>query len=161
VTLYAQNNTGVSTFAEFNTNTKGLGVGLNLQIPVSDKIYIVPSVSFYPEFNDIDEINGGIFLQVDALRKKKLNVYLAGGVFINHYFSYPEYPQIRDEEKFIAPDIGLGLIFGGHCIRPFVEPHFNAKNSELFLRFGIITFPGCLAKSGNSGNCSRGRCYAY
>ncbi|AFK03968.1 hypothetical protein Emtol_2834 [Emticicia oligotrophica DSM 17448] len=149
----------------YNFPLKTVGVGLRSQIPVNDKLLLVPSVKYAPQFNEIHEIYAGVnahLVLISSVNKvsyrrsqvqpQKPNLYLSVGADYNQWFNYISSANSKADKQNILPMVGLGTSFGSHTMRFFAEVKYNALWNESNGEIGLLIYPGFI-KDKKRNNC--------
>lgn len=151
--LYAQDKIAFGLSGIYNFPLQTAGGGFRIQIPVSDKMFLVPQVKYMPGFNTIEEVFGGVNLHYNILSNtvsrgtKKLVVpnrpalYVAAGVQYNKWLNYEPSANSKVKASNVIPEIGLGISAGTNFIRLFVEVKYNILWQESYGEIGVLFFP--------------------
>jgi hypothetical protein len=145
--LYSQN-FGIGACAIYNFQTESFGAGLRAEIPVK-KLIVVPQISYYPGFNQIQEYYAGVSLHFNIVSYGNLTFYtLINGAY-NGWINYESSSLSTAKYSNWAAEGGIG-IKKGKCWKPFMELRYNVKWKEANLRIGLMYFFNCDSKNGRS-----------
>ncbi|GAB3511330.1 hypothetical protein GCM10027442_20990 [Emticicia fontis] len=151
--LYAQDKTAFGLSAIYNFPLQTVGAGFRIQMPVANRLALVPQIKYMPAFNNIHEAYGGINLHYFILNntfslgtRKYVNprrpvLYLAAGVEYNKWLNYEKTLNKKAKSDNILPEAGLGLSIGGNFIRIFAEGKYNIFWKESYGEIGVLFFP--------------------
>ncbi|MDQ3193139.1 MAG: hypothetical protein M3Q58_16265 [Bacteroidota bacterium] len=142
---------GIGPSAIYNIQSEGIGFGARVQIPVHKRLNIVPQLNYFAPFNIVHEINAGLNIHYNLVIRRKLIGYLTGGGYFNYWFNADVSPMENAKTINILPDVGVGMLFGKKCFRPFLEQRYNPLFMEGSFHIGFLWFPGC--SSGRSYTC--------
>ncbi len=144
----------ISSFGQLYQKEKGYGGSVIYNLPIgefgfgarmhyhySDYFIISPQISFFPGFNQLQELNGGLNLMLNINPYNDLGFYLTGGAHLNWWMNYEDSPQPDAKAFNFNPDFGAGLMWNYNCIRPFAEYRVSAKYWESNVRLGIMWYP--------------------
>jgi hypothetical protein len=131
----------------YNFPVQGIGFGLRAQIPVMDRVQIVPQFKYLPSYNVINEYYGGINIHYLVYRYKSIDLYAAAGGMYNRWINYAPSENANSKKSNILPEAGIGTSLGSEDIRGFVELKYNVLWNESYLEAGILFSPlGLLQK---------------
>jgi hypothetical protein len=163
--LYAQDKLsfGVSVMHNFPLNTNG--VGIRSQIPLTNRLIVVPNIKYAPAFNKIHELYAGLNLHIliissakktsyqkSRIEPQKPNLYIIAGADYNHWFNYINSINLKAKKDNILPQIGIGTSFGSLTIRFFAEAKYNILWKETYAEVGVLIYPA-LMKLKRKNNC--------
>lgn len=152
--LQAQDKPAFGASLMYNFPLSTVGFGLRGQIPLSNRLLVVPQVKYAPGFNEIHELYAGtnihfllltksrnIGYQKSIVEPQKPNLYLAAGVAYNRWINY--FPSInsRAKQNNIIPEVGGGLTLGSLVTRFFVEGKYNILWNESYGEVGLLFYP--------------------
>lgn len=160
-TCFGQNKFGIGASMMYNFQTEGIGTGLRVQIPLGNKLSVMPQAYYFFPFNQIHEYYIGLNLHYNLLEIKNHTGYLNAGAFYNQWINFDG--KIYTRNNFL-PEVGGGILFTKRCLRPFIEQRYNPLWREGTFRIGVMWYPGCNnKKSGNRSSKKRGAvsCPAY
>lgn len=145
--LFSQN-FGIGGCVIYNFQTESFGAGLRAEVPVK-KLIVVPQISYYPGFNQINEYYAGVSLHFNIISYGNLTLYtLVNGAY-NGWINYESSSLSTAKYSNWAAEGGIG-IKKGKCWKPFMELRYNVKWKEANLRLGIMYFFKCDSKNGRS-----------
>lgn len=147
----AQNSIGIGVMGTFNFPLKTLGGGLRLQIPITNRLAVIPMGNYnngivkeafagiQAQYYLLNSMSGG-----SSFRKiydpQKPSVYLFGAVNYNKWINFS--PSLsRAKSSNVLPILGIGTSFGLSKIRLFAEAKYNPVFSESFADFGLLFYP--------------------
>ena len=139
--------TGFGAAVVYNFQTAGFGGDLRARIPVYNRMFIVPEVSYYPSFNPYHEMYAGAALHYELFSLGGYDFYLLGAPYYNNWINADDFaPTLRKQHNF-TPEAGAGLVRYWGCLRPFIETRYDFKWKENNLRIGIYWYPGSCGKN--------------
>jgi hypothetical protein len=153
ISLHAQDKAAFGLSAIYNFPLQTAGVGFRIQMPVANRLALVPQIKYMPAFNNIHEAYGGINLHYFLLNntfslgyKKVVNprrpvLYLAAGVEYNRWINYVATQNDKAKKNNILPEAGMGISAGGNFIRVFAEAKYNILWKESYGELGILVYP--------------------
>lgn len=164
----AQNEIFYGVSGMYNIPLKNIGIGVRAQIPVWDRVELVPQVKYVPSFNKIHELYGGAnlhFLLIEGNEKingrkplyerTRPDIYLAAGVEYNRWIDYVETKKTNSGRNNILPEAGMGISYGNKTIRFFGEVKYNILWNESYLEAGLLVCPSRIFKQNKSNKCPR------
>ncbi len=153
--IYAQDKVSFGASLMYNFPLNTIGVGIRSQIPVNNRIVVVPDIKYAPKFNDIHELYAGLNIhlllitsaknisyQRSRIEPQKPNLYITAGAEYNRWFNYINSVNSQAQEKNILPKVGLGTSFGSHITRFFAEIKYNILWNETYAEAGLLVYPG-------------------
>ncbi|MEO5572365.1 MAG: hypothetical protein ABIT08_04815 [Bacteroidia bacterium] len=138
--------TGYGAAIIYNFATAGFGADLRVKVPISDRLYAVPEISYFPGFNPYHEGFAGVALHYEILTIYNYNLYLLAGGYYNDWFNADDFAPAQKMQNNFSPQAGGGLVRSWGCIRPFIENRYDFKWKEDNLRIGIYWYPGSCGK---------------
>ena len=135
--------------ALYNFQTKGIGFDIRAKIPVIKKyIYTVPRVSYFPKFNKINELFGGLDIEYFPIEYYpveygKLQPYTLLGGYYNDWMNSSLFINKVAKKNNYELEGGVGLLVSFNCINPFIEWRYNTKWKEGTIVVGVLF---CLKK---------------
>lgn len=136
------------------------GIGARAHLHLSKRWFVSPSVTYFPGFNNIQELNAGAGINFKIWPSIKWTPYLNASAFYNRYINYASSPLADAQPNNFLFDFGGGLVKNHGCWRPFAEYRVNSKWWESNFTLGILYyFKGC--GSGGGGRGGHGDCPAF
>jgi len=152
----AQGNWALGGSAVYNFQTNGIGAGVRAYIPITYRIAISPQVHYFFPSNPINEIYAGLALQYSLLPERKWDVYPLAGVYYDNWLNSEKFQGTIVKQNNLAEQIGLGIMRGQGCWRPFAECRYDIKWKECNVQLGLLfSFGDCFDDSAPD------RCPAY
>jgi hypothetical protein len=151
--LHAQDKIAFGISGMYNFPLETIGIGLRSQIPVYERLSVVPQIKYAPSFNTIHEFYGGINVHYSLLNNTVSHgyrnriepirpvLYLAAGVEYNRWINYEKTKNLKANQNNFLPETGLGISLGGHLIRAFAEIKYNIIWEESYSEFGVMIYP--------------------
>lgn len=144
----------INGFSQFYQHEKGYGGEVIYNLPIgefgfgarmnyhfSDYLIVSPQISFFPGFNQLQELNGGLNIMFDVNPYNDLGFYLTAGAHLNWWMNYESSPLPDAKAMNFNPDFGAGMMWNYNCIRPFAEYRVSVKWWESNVRVGIMWYP--------------------
>lgn len=154
-TIYAQDKVSFGASLMYNFPLNTVGVGIRSQIPLNNRITLVPDVKYAPKFNQIHELYAGlnvhlllitstknISYQRSRVEPQKPNLYITAGAEYNQWFNYINSINSKANKQNVLPKVGLGTSFGSHITRFFAEVKYNILWDEAYAEAGLLIYPG-------------------
>jgi hypothetical protein len=164
--LHAQDKISFGISGMYNFPLETIGIGFRSQIPVTERLSVVPQIKYAPSFNTIHEFYGGVNVYYSLLNNTLLHgyrpkvhpqipvLYLAVGLEYNKWINYEKTKNTKANPNNILPEVGLGLSVGGHLIRAFAEIKYNVVWEESYGEVGVMIYPFNTKPSGKN-NCPK------
>lgn len=146
IQAHAQTVVGLGACGIYNIQTEGIGLGVRAQFRLFRNLSVVPQVYYFPSFNKIHELFIGANLHYEIYKWKRFTPYLAGGGFYNDWINSDEFKNNKAKPSNFMPEIGVGVLFGKKCWKPFIEQRYNPLWQEGAFRLGIMWYPNCNTK---------------
>lgn len=140
--------TGYGGSVIYNFMTEGIGIDLRARIPVANRLFLVPEVSYFPGFNTYHEYLAAGALHYNLLQMGNYDLYLAGGAYYNNWLNVDDFTFDDKQQHNFSPQGGAGIIRSVGCLRPFIENRYDFKWKENNARIGLMFYPG---------SCGRGK----
>ncbi|MFY7827726.1 MAG: hypothetical protein ACOVQ4_11410 [Flectobacillus sp.] len=153
-TIYSQDKFSFGFSGAYNFPLNSVGFGVRAQVPIIPKVFVVPQLKYYPSFNTIHELYGGInvhyVLVEGSIRpsgfKRSIDpeipmVYLAVGAQYNRWINYVETQQSNSKPNNFLPEVGLGTSIGNYPVRLFAEVKYNILWKESYAEVGLMFCP--------------------
>ena len=147
---YAQDKLSFGVSGAYNFPLNSIGIGLRGQVPILPKVFVVPQLKYFPSFNTIHELYGGLNLHYAIIEgnqrpngfKRSIDpeiplIYVAAGVQYNRLINYVENVESKAKPNNFLPEVGLGTSVGGYPIRLFAERKYNILWNESYGEVGI------------------------
>lgn len=147
VTASAQKTIAFGLSGTYNFPVKTLGAGIRANIPVTDRLSVVPRLKYAPKFNQIEEVEAGANAQFDlwdATRRGGSSgpvLYVSTGVLYNRWLNYYPSSNTKARQNNILPEAGLGILSGGNRLKGFAEAHWNILWNESYTEAGLLFYP--------------------
>ena len=163
--MKAQDKIAYGFSGAYNFPLQNLGVGLRVQIPIVERLYVVPAIRYFPAFNSIHEFYGGANVQymlfegnykprgVKRVSERHIpNLYLTAGAEYNRWVNYA--PSLNDKanKNNFLPNIGIGTSIGNYAFQGFAELKYNIIWKESFAEVGFLVCPAYF-KSKKKSKC--------
>jgi hypothetical protein len=152
---YAQDKVSFGASLMYNFPLNTVGVGIRSQIPINNRLVVVPDIKYAPKFNDIHELYAGLnvhFLLITSsknisyqrsrIEPQKPNLYITAGAEYNQWFNYINSINTKANKQNVLPKVGLGTSFGSHITRFFAEIKYNILWDEAYAEAGLLIYPG-------------------
>jgi hypothetical protein len=151
--LQAQDKISFGLSGMYNFPLETIGIGIRAQVPLLERLSLVPQVKYAPAFNTIHELYGGVNLHYALINNTVVHgyrhrveplrpvLYLAAGVEYNHWVNYEKTKNLKANQDNFLPETGLGLSLGGHLIRVFAEVKYNIVWEESYGEIGVMIYP--------------------
>ncbi len=164
--LQAQDKIAFGLSGMYNFPLQTVGIGLRAQIPVIERLYVVPQIKYAPSFNTIHEFYGGVNMHYFLLNNtishgykqqtmpQRPVLYLAAGVEYNRWLNYEKTKNLKANQNNLLPEVGLGISVGGHLVRAFAEVKYNIIWEESYGEFGVMIYP-FNPKRNRKNNCPK------
>jgi hypothetical protein len=137
----------------YNFQAAGLGADLRVRIPVVNRMFFVPEVSYFPPFNRYHDLYAGGAFHYEVLTIRNYNLYVLGAAYYNNWINAEDFAPEQKKKNNFDPEAGLGLVKNRGCWRPFIENRYGFKWKEDNLRIGIYYYPGQCGKSRRKEKC--------
>lgn len=135
--------TGFGPGIVYNLPVNSLAGELRAKIPVWNRFFAVPEVSYFMPFSPIHEFYAGAALHYESpFTLGKFTPYLAAGLYYNNWINVAEYRSSTNDRNNMAPEAGGGLVLSRGCIRPYLEGRYDMRWKEGTIRLGILFYPG-------------------
>jgi hypothetical protein len=135
--------TGFGLGLVYNFPVKSIAGELRAKIPVWNRFYAVPEISYFVPFSPIHEVYAGAALHYESpYTLGRFTPYLAAGAYYNNWINIAEYRSNMKDQNNLVPEAGLGIILSHGCIRPYLEGRYDARWKEGTVRFGVLFYPG-------------------
>ena len=136
---------GIGAF--YNFQTQGAALDLRARIPVYTNTYVVPRLSFFPGFNNIDEFYLGADANYQYYHYKKIKPYTLLGGFYDNWINAADFSSPRAKKNNFVFEAGTGVLFDLGCLNPFIEYRYDTKWLEGSLGAGVyFKFCKCFTK---------------
>jgi hypothetical protein len=126
----------------YNFATEGFGADLRIKIPIHDRLFAVPEISYFPAFDRYHELYAGAALHYEFYTLATYNLYAAAGGYYNNWLNSEDFAPSQKKQNNFVPEAGGGMVRNYGCIRPFIEDRYDFKWKENNLRIGIYWYPG-------------------
>lgn len=143
----AQDKTGIGLSGIYNIQSTGMGAGLRVSVPTGERLFFIPQAMYFPSFNIVHEVYGGINLHYSIISRERVKGYITAGGNINYWINSSSSGYLKAKPLNIIPEAGGGFLFGEKCFRPFIEQRYNFKWQEGSFHIGLIWYPGCGGQS--------------
>ena len=118
--IYSQDKFSFGFSGVYNFPLNSVGIGLRAQVPIIPKVFVVPQLKYFPSFNTIHELYGGINVHYALVEgnirpggfKRSIDpeipmIYLAVGAQYNRWINYVETQQSNSKpNNFLIGDLG-------------------------------------------------------
>jgi hypothetical protein len=153
LTSYGQEKPSFGLSATYNFPLKTSGVGFRGNIPIIEKLMVVPQVKFMPSYNSVNELYAGLNLHYvlaqSAIVKKNIQrknptlaqVYLAAGIQYNRWINYVPTLNDRAKAENFLPETGIGVNIGKKRWKAFAELKYNIFWKESYTEIGVLINP--------------------
>jgi hypothetical protein len=123
----------------YNFQNKGLAIDIRAKIPVLKNTFISPRISYYPSFNKIHEIYGGLDADYHFLKYKFLNPYAYLGLYYDNWFNSTDFTSEKAKQSNILFEGGLGVVFDvKKCFYPYLEYRYDPHWKEGSMGAGVL-----------------------
>lgn len=147
LTATAQKTIAFGLSGTYNFPMETIGTGIRADIPLTQRLSLVPRIKYAPKFNRIEELEAGAHVQLDLWNATQRNgsskpvLYVTAGALYNRWLNY--YPNINPKagQNNILPEAGLGVLSGGNRFRVFAEAHWNIIWNESYAEAGLLFYP--------------------
>lgn len=137
------NPVGFGFGAVYNLPVKSFGAEIRAKIPLYNRFYAVPEISYFFPFSPISEIYAGATLHYELpVPSTRFTPYLAAGAYYNNWLNIAEYRNSIKDKSNLAPELGGGIVLSHGCIRPYLEGRYDVRWKEGTIRFGLLFYPG-------------------
>lgn len=150
---YGQEKPSFGLTGIYNFPLKTSGVGFRGNIPIIEKLIVVPQMKYMPSYNTVNELYAGLNLHYviakssilsGNIRQKNptlVQVYLAAGIEYNRWINYV--PTINDRAKAenFLPETGIGINVGKNRWKAFTELKYNIFWKESYTEIGVLFNP--------------------
>ena len=126
---------GIGSFYDFQT--KGVALDLRARIPVYTNTYVVPRLSFFPGFNNVDEYYLGADANYQVYQYKKIKPYALVGGFYDNWINAADFTSKKAKKNNFVFEAGTGVLFDLGCLNPFIEYRYDTKWLEGSLGLGV------------------------
>jgi hypothetical protein len=151
LTATAQVQIGFGASGSYNFQTEGWGFGVRAEGYVIKSLSVVIQGQYYPSFNKVHEVGGGLELHYAPYYHPIVRPYILAGGSVTNWFNYTESNyKLAKPLNFIA-EVGGGLVFLDKQWRPFAEYRYNPIFLEGSVHVGLMYFPKW--RSSNRENC--------
>lgn len=141
VAAIAQVQIGFGASGSYNFQTEGWGFGARAEGYVIKSLSVVLQGQYYPTFNQVHEVSGGLELHYAPFYHPIVRPYVLAGGSVNYWFNYNESNfKAAKPLNFIA-EVGGGLVFLDKQLRPFAEYRYNPFFLEGSVHVGLMYFP--------------------
>ncbi len=152
--IYSQDKFSFGFSGVYNFPLNSVGIGLRAQVPIIPKVFVVPQLKYFPSFNTIHELYGGINVHYALVEgnirpdgfKRSIDpeipmIYLAVGAQYNRWINYVETQQSNSKPNNFLPEVGLGTSIGNYPVRLFAEVKYNILWKESYGEVGLMFCP--------------------
>jgi len=146
-------NVGIGGDLQYNFETNGVGIGLRASIFPDRKLSFTPEFSYYPGFNQVQELYIGAAAEYKVFKVSYFNFYAIGQLAYNDWISYKTSPELGAKPNNLDLELGGGVTTN-KCLRPFLEWRYNAIFREANMRLGLLYIIGCGGGSTSPGESS-------
>jgi hypothetical protein len=136
---------GIGAYYDFQD--KGIAIDVRAKIPVYDKFYISPRISYYPPFNNIHEIYGGADVDYNFIKYKFLSPYVYIGGYYDDWFNSSDFQNPKAKKNSVMPEGGLGVVFDVKCLHPYIEYRYDPHWEEGSIGIGLLFNFKCMFNS--------------
>ena len=133
---------GLSTM--YNLQTESIGFGLLGEFLIKKRFSVLPQVSYYPNFNKVNELIAGIgcnYRFYEPVYNKKI-MYVLINVAYNAWINYDKSYVLNATYNNWNFEIGGGFALN-YCISPFIEYRYNIRWQEATVRIGVAYYIKC------------------
>jgi len=139
----------------YNFQTNGIGAEVRAFVPITERIAVSPQIHYFLPFNTIHELYAGLAVQYSLFPKRNWTVYPLAAVYYNRWINYSNFEGPVVKPNNVSEQIGIGLMKGSGCLRPYIEQRYDFKWKEFNLHLGLLFYFGdCFTRSPD-------RCPAY
>jgi len=153
-------NLGIGGDVQYNFETNGVGFGLRAAIFPNKKLSFTPEISYYPGFNQVQELLIAATADYTLFKVKSFNFYAIGQLAYNDWISYKTSPEVGAKQNNLNLELGGGVTTN-KCLRPFLEWRYNAIFREANIRIGLIYVIGCSGGGGSGPGRSSADCPTF
>lgn len=147
----AQIQIGFGASGSYNFQTEGWGFGARAEGYVLKSLSVVLQGQYYPSFNQVHEVGGGLELHYAPIYHPIVRPYILAGGSVTNWFNWSDSNyKLAKPLNFIA-EVGGGLVFLDKQWRPFAEYRYNPIFLEGSVHVGLMYFPKF--KSRNRTTC--------
>ncbi|MGD0711175.1 MAG: hypothetical protein ABR968_08315 [Bacteroidales bacterium] len=133
--------------AYYDFQNQGIAIDVRAKIPVYNKISISPRISFYPAFNNINEMYGGADVDYNFMKYKFLNPYVYIGGYYDDWINSSDFQNPKAKRNTVMPEGGLGVVFDVKCLHPYIEYRYNPHWEEGSIGVGLLFNFKCMFNS--------------
>ena len=164
--LHAQDRFSLGISGMYNFPLQTFGAGIRAQLPLANRLSLVPQIKYMPSFNAIHEVYSGVNFHFNLLNNtiskgyrtivqpQRPVVYLAAGVQYNRWIDYEKTQNLKAKQNNILPEAGLGIAAGANFIRVFAEVKYNILWKESYGEIGLMVYP-FNTKQPRKNNCPK------
>lgn len=161
LTASAQKTVSFGLSGAYNFPMETIGFGLRANVPVTQRLSVVPRIKYAPDFNTIHDVEAGAHVQFDlwdASERRgssKPVIYASAGAMYNRWLNYYPNNNPKAGQNNILPEAGLGILSGGNRLKFFMEGHWNILWNESYAEAGLLFYPFNEKSNKRSGKRSK------
>jgi len=141
---FSQDYKGIGISTMYNLQTESMGFGLRGEVPIMKNFSVLSQVSFYPNFNKINEliIGVGCNYRFNTPKYNKTILYVLANVAYNAWINYDDSYVLDATYNNWNFEIGGGFAFRT-CVSPFIEYRYNIRWQEATIKIGATYYFKC------------------